>query len=326
MKISISLILGVGIACLPLPPASAADDGVRAALDEASGRVLITEAGRPVLAYNYREVPVPAGFFDGLSGPALENARKYAKPRGDYLHPLYGPDGEELTADWNQDHPHHRGMYWAWPEVGFNGETGDLHALQRVFARSSGTPVLRRAADWAELEAENRWLWEEQKPIVREVAVIRAWQAGPHGRFIDLTLRFEALVDGVTLARRETTAYGGLNLRLAPIQGMSLSHYADPQTAVPRMAWQAAAGTWKGSRQALTLAIFEHSSNPGYPGDYIEYPALPWFQPTFPPAGQRHALDPAKPLVLRYRIWICGGPPPPESEFRKQWNTYQTSP
>lgn len=65
--------------------------------------------------------------------------------------------------------------------------------------------------------------------------------------------------------------------------------------------------------------MLESAANPQYPGDYIQYPTLPWFQPTFPKSGTRYALEKGKPLVLKYRLWIRGGSAPTESEYRAQW-------
>jgi len=87
-------------------------------------RFTIEDRRQPVLTYNFGTVPVPAG----VNG-------KYAVARSNYVHPLFGPNGEILTKDYSPDHPHHRGIYWAWPEVTYRGETRDLHALQGVFAR-----------------------------------------------------------------------------------------------------------------------------------------------------------------------------------------------
>lgn len=38
-------------------------------------------------------------------------------PRANYVHPLYGIDGAELTEDFPADHLHHRGIFWAWHQV-----------------------------------------------------------------------------------------------------------------------------------------------------------------------------------------------------------------
>ena len=295
----------------------------QATRDKATGRVSITDAGKSILTYHYQTVPIPDGYFDDLPEKRLTYLRKYAIPRSNYLHPIYSPDGTELTADWNNDHPHHRGIYWAWPEVQFKGETGDLHALQRVWARPTGKMETRSGDDWAEMEAENRWMWEDKTPIVRETATIRAWKTGVHGRYIDLTFQFEALEEGITLARRGTKNYGGLNIRLAKIKHMKLAHHADPAGVTPRSAWQMASGTWSGAKAPLSMIVFENTNNPGYPADYVKYPDLPWFQPSFPHAGTRYQLKKSAPLVLRYRIWLRPGPPPGDEELRKQWTAYQ---
>ena len=74
-----------------------------------------------------------------------EALRIYARARSDYIHPLFGLEGETLTKDWSTDHPHHRGIYWAWPEVDWRGQRGDLHALQHVFARPTGKCIITLA-------------------------------------------------------------------------------------------------------------------------------------------------------------------------------------
>lgn len=290
-------------------------------IDKSVGQYRIYDGKLPVLQYNYDTVTPSEGFLEKVS----PDNRKYAVPRSNYIHPLFGPDGEELTLDWSPDHPHHRGIYWAWPEVQYQGKMHDLHALQNVFARPTGKVKTRNGNDYAEIQAENRWLWEDKTPIVHETATIRVWPASETGRYIDLTFTFATLVEGVTLARRATKLYGGLNIRMSPIEDMKLSHHSDPVGAKQRAASQSATGIWKGATKPAVLAVFEKLDNPEYPGDYIEYPKLPWFQPTFPKAGIRYELKKDKPLVLRYRLWIASGTGPTEEEYRRQWNLYQNA-
>jgi hypothetical protein len=129
-------------------PAAAMD----VAVDEATGAVTITDGDRPVLRYNYAPVAPPEGFAEHVP----PGSRKYVKPRGNYIHPLLGPHGEALTDDWTE-HPHHRGIYWAWPQVRYNDRIGDLHALQHVFARPTGNLQAHADDGVAEIVAENRW-------------------------------------------------------------------------------------------------------------------------------------------------------------------------
>jgi hypothetical protein len=291
---------------------------MRAVRDAATGQIDIVEGEHPVLRYNYQTVQVPTGLIEQVQ----PNSRKYAQPRSNYIHPLYGPDGEVLTLDWPPGHPHHRGIYWAWPEVRYKDQLGDLHALQRVFARPTGNIQLRNGNDYAQIEAENRWIWEDEVPIVLETTVIRAWRSGGNGRYIDLTFTFKALEDGVTLARRNTDKYGGLSARLSPIEDVRVVHHADPPEANPRRAWLDSIGIRCGGTQPVGLAVFEKAANPHYPGDFVQYPDLAWFQPTFPKAGARFALNRDAPLTLQYRLWIrCGGQVS-EEEYSAQWQAY----
>lgn len=322
MRTSRWLLSVVCVVCVAVCPLGAADKPLmRVEKDAKTGQLVVREGDRVVLQYNYRTVQPPKGYIEKVKG----GNRKYALPRSNYIHPLYGPEGELLTLDWSKDHPHHRGIYWAWPEVQHKGQMRDLHALQGVFARPTGKVSCRSGAEFAEVTGENCWMWGDKTPIVRETATIRAWRSGKDGRFIDLTYTFTALEDGVTLARRGMRAYGGLNVRLSPIKGMKLVHHADKADAKGRQAWQAAAGTWKGATKPAALVVFEKATNPQYPGDYIQYPYLPWFQPTFPRAKTRYALTKSKTLVLRYRLWIKSGAAPTEEQFRRQWRAYQNA-
>jgi hypothetical protein len=300
---------------------AAAEPLLRVTTAPGSGQTVVLEGTTRVLQFNHQTIDPPPATLARIADANL----KYARSRSDYIHPLYGPSGEELTLDWAVDHPHHRGIYWAWPEVGFNGQTGDLHALQRVFARPVAKPVTRDGDQAAVIEAESEWKWEDQTPIVREKIVIRVEKAGPHGRRIDLTITLNAVADGVTIARRDTDKYGGLNSRFAAAKALAITHHVDAPETTPRMAWHRAAGTWNPAPTPASVTIFEKSTNPGYPADHVEYPELPWFQPTFPKAGTRHPLKQGEQLVLHYRYLIHSGAAGDEKALRDEWLNFNPS-
>ena len=250
---------------------------------------------------------------------------KYARPRSNYIHPLYGFDGEELTRDWSLDHPHHRGIYWAWPEVQWGEEMGDLHALQQVFARPTGEPELTSGDAFAQIEAENLWLWEDETPIVREIAIIRAYRSTERGRYVDLLFLFIPLNEDVTVARRDTDKYGGLNIRLAPVKDQIITFHTDVEESNPRMAWAELSGLFEGGTSPSGLSILQNRANPDYPGDWVEYPDLNWFQPTFPASQTRYALRTGEPLVLQYRLWIHRGRSD-ERTHAEIWQAYDKAP
>jgi len=278
-------------------PAAAAEAGLTVRRAEKDRYLDILDAGKGVLRYNFRAVPVP------------KTAKgKYAVARGDYVHPIWGPAGEVLTKDYSPDHPHHRGLYWAWPEVAYKGQTRDLHALQGVFARPVRILRAEGGARSATVSAASRWLWGDREPIVDETATITAHKLDADGgRAIDLTFAFAARVDGVTVARRGQTLYGGLNLRMSARAGQQILPHTDPADAPVRRAWAQLVGTPPGGKGPVSLAILQHAANPHYPGEWVSYPNLNWLQPTFPAKGVKHALRRGKPLVLKFRLYVQPG-------------------
>ncbi|MCY2992714.1 MAG: PmoA family protein [Planctomycetota bacterium] len=283
------------------------------------GPLEIMDGDRPVLRYNYQVVQEPSEVKDRIS----EGNRKYAVGRSDYIHPLYGLNGEVLTDDWLLDHPHHRGIYWAWPEVDWQGQRGDLHALQLVLARPTGKVRIEQGADFAQIEAENEWRWQNRTPIVREQTILRAHRQVGHGRAIDLHFRFTALDADVQVARRGQTLYGGLNVRLSAAQDQQIATFTDPPTALPRRTWAHRSGIPRGSSAIVGLTILQSPLNPDYPGDWVQYPNLSWVQPTFPASGTRYTITKDRPLDLWYRLWIHAGQLKPET-LQDLWQAYQT--
>ena len=178
---------------------------------------------------------------------------------------------------------------------------------------------------FAEVEAENEWLWEDREPIVREQAIIRAYRATAQGRVVDLAFRFVALKDGVTLARRGTEHYGGLNVRMATPAAQDISVHTDAANAAPRRAWSDLSGVFGSASTSSGLTVLQYQRNPDYPGDWIQYPALSWCQPTFPASGTRYALPPGKPLVLHYRILVHAGARPGDDRAAMLWDAFQAS-
>jgi hypothetical protein len=294
---------------------AAADLAVREDADAGSWTIL--EGERPVLVYRYKTQKASSGFLAGVHPDNL----KYARDRSDYIHPLYGLEGEVLTGDWPVDHPHHRGIYWAWPEVGYRGGLGDLHALQGIFARPTNECEWREDGQSVWIEARSQWFWEDHEPVVRETARIRVWKRVDDGRAIDLKLTFHALADGVTLARRETALYGGLNLRFAGVEQQEIICYVGPEGDAVQQAWADIAGIFPGAEGVEGVTILQHPDNPDFPGDWVQYPELNWVQPTFPRSGTRHPLIQGEPLVLRYRLWVHRGRAT-EASLYQAWRAY----
>ena len=323
---------------------------MKAFIDPQTGQIIISEHDKTVLQYNYRTVyekdvirgggeqpadkkyhPVGGIYLEkyfkahpGIKRDTVITTQIYAVPRSDYIHPLYGPYGEMLTRDWpDTGHPHHRGIFWAWPEVMYGRELGDIYALQRVFAHPTGNIELTGGPVFAQVAAENLWEWDDE-PIVREVAVIRVYSSSEDKRIIDLTIKLNALRDSVTIATRETNRYGGLNVRLQTPVNQDISYFTDEEGANPRRAWSDFNGIFKGSDATSGLMILQHQGNPDYPGVWKEYPNLAWVQPTFPAPNTRYLLSTKKPLILRYRMIVHRGGKPPKKISEALWDAFNS--
>jgi len=350
MKDKTRFYAGIALWVLCLLAACTGKETVMTAEALPGGQYVICESGTPVLQYNYftvyeqdvvrlesqKDLKIEYYTIDGgvyldeyyKANPGVERTGKatsaiYAIPRSNYIHPLYGLDGEILTNDWpDADHAHHRGIFFGWPEVMYYSKLGDLYALQRVFARPTGNIRCTGGKDFAEIEAENRWMWNDREAIVQEISTIRAYSASGGVRIVDLSLTLRALKDSITIATRFTNSYGGLNVRMATPQNQNIASHSDLINASPQRSWATFNGIFEGSTASSGMTILQHKDNPEYPGRWVDYPNLSWVQPTFPTPDTRYLLDKNKPLVLRYRLIVYQGARPDEKTMSKQWDDY----
>jgi len=289
--------------------------------DAAHERIDVAEraAGRlPVLRYNHGAVPVREG-----THPHFAPGESYE--RGDYIHPLFGPDGEELTEDYPRDHPHHRGVWWSWPVTRWGDQIGDIWAVVQVWSRPVAMRRIETGPVFALLEAENVWKFgKDEVPIVREEVLIRAFRQTDRRRFVDVEVRLTALADEVAVGGRPKAGYGGFSLRAAPCDRRAITLFADPEGASPRRSWIDYSGVFSGGRGMAGVAIFEHPANPDYPNPLHEYPQCNCVMPAYP--DQREVrLSRDEPLVLKHRLYVHPGGPN-RADLAAVWAGYARPP
>jgi hypothetical protein len=287
-------------------------------VDQDRQRLEIQEGNRPVLVYNHGTVPVPEG-----TRPHFAAGESYA--RGDYIHPLYGPDGEPLSDDYPPDHPHHRGLWWSWPVTRYRDQVADIWAVVGVWSRPVAVRRAQAGPVFAAIEAENVWKFgREEQPIVREEVLIRAFRQTERRRFVDVELRLTALADDVAIGGRPKAGYGGFALRAAPCQDRQITLHADPEGATPRRAWIDYSGVFAGGKGMAGVAIFEHVDNPDYPNPLHQYPQCNCVMPAYPDKREV-PLSKDEPLVLKHRLWIHTGGPD-DKMLADVWATYAKPP
>jgi hypothetical protein len=157
---------------------------------------------------------VPILFYRSRPEPGRESWRV------NYVHPLHAVNGITLTEDAPSDHPHQRGVYWAWRRILVDGvRVADGWVGDRIVL-DVGPPRHRSHRDGSsEVMTSAVWrvpLGGVEVPVIEEAASIRAFPVHGGRRRIDFEIRLRALRSGVQLAGTDDDkGYGGFSLRLA---------------------------------------------------------------------------------------------------------------
>ncbi|MDT0685146.1 DUF6807 family protein [Autumnicola psychrophila] len=144
-------------------------------------------------------------------------------PRANYIHPLYGPNGEVLTEDFPEDHLHHRGIFWTWHQLYAEGErVADPWLLQNIRwdVQKTSTSIKENTA---EIKAEVFWvLTSTQKAVIRENVSIN-YERLENGIFsLTFDINLTALVDGIAIGGSEDEkGYGGFSPRFVLPENVS---------------------------------------------------------------------------------------------------------
>jgi hypothetical protein len=237
--------------------------------------------------------------------------------RANYVHPLLDLDGEPLTEDFPADHPHHRGIFWAWHQVTIGGKAvGDPWALKdcgwdirEVKTESSDTAMsLRTTVHWLSP------LWQDatgaRKPFVREKAVIRVHRAEKERRVVDFEIGLTALEPDTRIGgAAPTPGYGGFSPRLRlpkDVYFLGPKGEVEPMAgSVDAAAWIDVAGTF-GNNRISGVAMLTHPTTAGFPQPWILRRRGSMQNAVFPGATPV-PLPLEKALVLRYRLVIHRG-------------------
>ncbi len=239
--------------------------------------------------------------------------------RANYIHPLYSLDGDVLTEDFPPDHPHHRGVFWAWHQVWIGrNKIGDPWATVDTFWDVYDAKVLTPDSDTRALKLHVHWKSPkhtdsagQQIPYMKETTTITVHRAQDDMRKIDFQIELLALEDNMRLGGSEDEkGYGGFSTRviLAPglvftgtdgeINPTNLSLEAGP--------WVDISGNLANATTTNGIAILCHGSSPGYPQRWILRRQGSAQNPVYP-GREPVDLSKDKPLILRYRLILHRG-------------------
>jgi len=239
--------------------------------------------------------------------------------RANYIHPLYGLDGEILTEDFPADHPHHRGVFWAWHQAWLGDKKlGDSWATQDFFWDVYDTEILTIDSQSRALRLGVYWKSPlltdangKQQPFVKETTTIRVHRAEGDIRKIDFRIELLALKDNMRLGGSEDAkGYGGFTTRIPLPDGLAFTGTNGPveptNLSVEAGPWLDFSGNLGSRGKTSGLAILCHNSLPGYRQRWILRRKGSAQNPVYP---GRHPvpLSREKPLILRYRLIIHRG-------------------
>jgi len=260
---------------------------------------VITEADEKIMSYQRRHKSINGKFL-----------------RANYIHPLYGLDGEILTEDFPADHPHHRGIFWAWHQVWLGDKKlGDSWAAQDFFWDVYDTKILDVDSKSRALQVRVLWkspLWTDtdgnKKAFVKETSTIRVHRAQNDIRKIDFEIKLLALEDDMRLGGSEDVkGYGGFTTRIPLPDGLSFTGTGGPveptNLSVEAGPWLDFTGDFGNDGNTSGLTILCHNSSPGYPQRWILRRKGSAQNPVYP--GRNPVVLPRdKPVILRYRLLI----------------------
>ena len=177
----------------------------------ADDSVTLTEAGKTVLVYRAKPLD-PAG----------------EPGRSNYVGALYAPDGTALTEDKPGDHPHQRGVWWAWMKVQSSGKTvadGWYMKGLTYFVRSKS--FLGDAEGGGTLTVDVDWIVNSGPELVyvaRETTkvTVRPLRAG--ARRVEFDTTITSRIDALGLGGSEDDrGFGGFSIRLVDPEHLTFS-------------------------------------------------------------------------------------------------------
>lgn len=340
------LLLSILVLPTLVPVAGADDDSAKVVrCHESHDSILVTVDGKNVLKYNKATLESP----DGID-PVYR--------RSGHIHPIYTPDGKELTGDFPADHPHQHALFSAWRIVEFEGreisfwdqlsQTGRV-SHSKVISTSNGEDAGQFVV---ELLLEDITDPDRPKPVLIETRTVDIYNRGEDRFVFDVNIAQKcAGPSPVTVTKYH---YGGLAIRgndqwfsndaqaaykafeekvktksetpRPPLEVMKHDfltsegkHQYDGNHSRPR--WVDLYGPIDG--EPAGIAIMCHPNNFRAPQPVRLHPSKPYF--CFSPMVESSfEITPAKPFTSRYRFVVHRGEPDSES-IDAEWKRFAES-
>lgn len=245
--------------------------------------------------------------------------------RANYVHPLYGIDGAELTEDFPEDHLHHRGIFWAWHQV----MIGDEQIGDAWECRDFEWEVAKSDYQWEDdlqLSLLIKTFWKSpqwrnasgvQEPFLEENTKITIHPTVKDYRIIDFEISLLALVPELKIGGSDDEkGYGGFSVRMKTPEDISFTSpegEITPKTGpVHAGAWMDISGSIGTNGNNAGVMIISNPQNPSYPEPWILRKKESMQNIVYPGRAPVPVSDKV-PTILRYRLLVYKGH---KSEYR----------
>ncbi|WP_372773484.1 DUF6807 family protein [Mangrovibacterium sp.] len=143
-----------------------------------------------------------------------------SEKRNNFLHPLMLPDGTTITENAPDDHPHHRGIFWAWHQIlidnkkisdGWDLIDFSIDVKTIEFSRlKNGDGEVHTTAFWSSPKYK-----EGKEAYLKETTSFTFHQQKGNFRIIHFTIGLTSLVDSLQLGGADNDkGYGGFSARI----------------------------------------------------------------------------------------------------------------
>ena len=140
--------------------------------------------------------------------------------RAGYVHPLYSLHEKSLTEEFAEDHPYHRGIFWAWHQIVLKGKKiADGWMSENISWQPVNLKIIKKEKS-VQLQLEMLWksVLQNNNPtaIIEEHTKITVHTSTNQYRAIDFDIFLLPLVDSLEIGGSDDAkGYGGFCLRLS---------------------------------------------------------------------------------------------------------------
>ena len=334
--------------------------GVGALVMLGGGRMAAAQAASTP---SFTLVPVPSGME--LHAPDGKLVYEYVTVRPDnigltapsaaYFDPVNSPSGERVTNVAPNDHPHHRGIFFAFMNSEFHvpdtyaADAAPTHQVRSysvvrgdfwawgAYAPREGRVIQNKSvklisadANQAQIEIVNEWLVNDRKMADETDEAIVSERDGVY--VLDLYYKLTPLYDYEILQ----SGFGGFDFQ-AQKYGDSYyataagkvtlpdPHYSYPLTDLPPEPWYDYTIKLASDGKTVGAAVIDHPLNPPSLWHNARYL---WMVSPCITALAPLTIHPDQPLTLRYRVVVHDGPTPTDviEKLSEEWRGMNENP